>query len=47
MNTRVRIIKRGGDDVRKTLPAEEPKTRRQTTRELVNTVQGWITERLQ
>jgi hypothetical protein len=43
----VRIIKHGGDDVQKAVPAGETKTNRQTKRELVNAIQGWITERRQ
>ncbi len=45
MNSRVRIIKRGSDDDTNTLMlGRDEKTARQSEREIVSTVKGWVTE---
>lgn len=45
MNSGLRIIKRGKGDGQQSLPqGREQKTERQSEREIVNTVKGWIAE---
>ena len=45
MNYRVRIIKRGRDEGRQSLPpGRDEKTTRQSEREIAGTVKGWIAE---
>jgi hypothetical protein len=45
MNSGVRIIKRGSDSGRKTMPiGEKERTDRQSEREIASTIKGWIAE---
>ena len=44
MNTAVRIVKRGRIDDPQRVKGGEEKTSRQSTREIVSTVKGWVAE---